>query len=249
MRKRPDGYHEIASLFQAVDLFDRLFVSRAPTDKITCSDTNIPCDGNNLVVKAIDLFRARYPLPPVHIHIEKKIPIQAGLGGGSSNAATALWALNELIEVPADITELIEIATQIGSDVPFFFSSGTAFCTGRGEILEPFILPRGLEGHIAKPEMGLSTLLVYKNVRIEEFLPLDPRKCLANYPEFFNDLEIPSFKLEPRLLGVRDELKKKFSKVVMTGSGTAFFCLNGNPCFMDGVTFYPFKSVQRTAWY
>jgi len=244
LRKRPDGYHDIASLFQAIDLFDRLFFSWTPQDEITCTDPTIPCDSSNLVAKALTQFRARFPTNSIRIHIEKHIPIQAGLGGGSSNAATTLWGLNELMGHPATLQQLIEMGSAIGSDVAFFFSTGTAYCTGRGEILEPFVLPKPLSGWLAKPTYGLSTPLVYKNTRIEELMPRDPREALSSFPNYFNDLEIPSFRLEPRLIPLRDELQKSFQHVTMTGSGTAFFCLDGEPTPIDGVLFFPFQSIQ-----
>lgn len=245
LSKRPDGYHEIASLYQAVDLFDRLNFTWTQHDQLTCTDPLIPCDGTNLVAKALSLFRKTFSLPPIHIHIEKQIPIQAGLGGGSSNAATALWGFNELAGRPATLAQLIAMATQLGSDVAFFFSSGTAYCTGRGEILEPYTLPKPLKGYLAKPSYGLSTPLVYQHCRLEEFAARDPRAALKNYPQFFNDLEIPSFRLEPRLIALRTELRKSFEQVVMTGSGTAFFCLNGAPTPVPDVAFFPFNSLNR----
>lgn len=141
------------------------------------------------------------------------------------------------------------MGSRIGSDVAFFFSSGTAYCTGRGEILEPFTLPKQLSGFLAKPTFGLSTPLVYQNTRPEEFLLRDPRESLKRYPCFFNDLEIPSFRLEPKLKVLKNELQKQFKEVVMTGSGTAFFCLDGNPLSMEGIQFVPFRSIQRSIWY
>lgn len=233
-------------------MFDRLFFSLSTQDELTCSDPTIPCDASNLVSKALAQLRTHTHVPPVKIHIEKHIPIQAGLGGGSSNAATALWALNELIGSPLTQDQLIEIGSSIGSDVPFFFSSGTAYCTGRGEILKPYSLPEPLIGYIAKPLYGLSTPLVYKNTILQELSPRNPEEALKSYPQFFNDLEIPSFRLEPRLVFLRNELGKSFREVVMTGSGTAFFCLKGAPAPIDGVTFVPFRSVCRSdlcSWY
>lgn len=250
--KRPDGYHEIASLFQAIDLFDRLFFSFSERDQLSCTEAAIPCDSSNLVAKALALFRAKVPTPPLSIHIEKKIPIQAGLGGGSSNAATTLWALNELMGCPLHLEELKHLGAQIGSDIAFFFSEGTAYCTGRGEILAPFQLPSSLQGTLAKPLFGLSTPLVYKQTCPQAFQPRDPVEALRAYPCFFNDLEIPAFQLEPRLLSLREELRKSFAEVVMTGSGTAFFCLKGEPCPIPGVTYFPFRAIQRQSlrsWY
>lgn len=232
LAKRPDGYHEIASLFQAIDLCDRLFFSFSDVDKLTCTDPQIPLGSSNLVAKALTFFPNR---PPISIHIEKKIPIQAGLGGGSSNAATTLWAVNEMLGKPFTEQELLTFAAQIGSDVPFFFSSGTAYCTGRGEILHPapFV---SLRGTIAKPFYGLSTPLVYQHTNLSELPPQTGK--------YFNDLEIPAFRLEPRLIALRDALRKSFETVTMTGSGTAFFCLNGEPTPIDGVQFFPFQTIK-----
>ncbi len=241
IRKRPDGYHEIASLYQAIDLFDRLFFSEAKSDQITCTDPSIPLDGNNLIARALKIFRKKYPTPPLHIHIEKQIPSQAGLGGGSSNAATALWAINEMMGKPAAIKDLMEMGAEIGSDVPFFFSSGCGYCTGRGEKIEERE-HRLLTGFLAKPNFGLSTALVYQNTRIEEM----PTK-----KKFFNDLESAAFRLEPRLVEIKRLLQLQFKQVTMTGSGTAFFCLDGTPSSIEGVSFFSFCSITRNQlmWY
>jgi 4-diphosphocytidyl-2-C-methyl-D-erythritol kinase len=250
IRKRSDGYHEIASLFQAIDLCDTIYFSEDERDSLTCSDPALPCDGTNLVMKALHQFRSRFALPfGVEIHLEKRIPCQAGFGGGSGNAATTLWALNQMAGRPAALKQLMEIAAQIGSDVPFFFSSGTAYCTGRGEILEPFNLPRTVTGWLAKPPFGLSTPLVYQETRIEELPFRDPRRSLAEYPLFYNDLEPAAIRLEPRLQHFRNQLEQQgFDSVTMTGSGTAFFCIGGNP---DKQILPPFRSFQRAenSWY
>ena len=97
LSKRLDGYHDIASVMQAIDLGDVLTFTNHPRDQMTCSDPTLPCDETNLVMKALKRFREYYSLSSVHIHLEKHVPMQSGLGGGSSNAATVLWALNEQI--------------------------------------------------------------------------------------------------------------------------------------------------------
>lgn len=201
-------------------------------------------------MKAIALFRSRFSFSfGVAIHLEKRIPSQAGLGGGSSNAATTLWALNELSGRPADLEELIEMGAKIGSDVPFFFSLGTAYCTGRGEHLSPFSLPYPISGWIAKPPYGLSTPLVYQETRVSELFDRDPLLSLESYPVFYNDLEPAAFRLEPRLLEFKKELEGQgFDSITMTGSGTAFFCIGGNP---DKKGLIPFRTVSRAVadWY
>lgn len=254
LRKRPDGYHDIASLYQAVDCFDRLFFSPAKTDLLTCSDPTLPCDSSNLVYKALQLFKTHFPFPEsFHIHLEKKIPMQAGLGGGSSNAATTLWGLNELTGKRATLKELQELGALLGSDVAFFFSSGTAYCTGRGEVLTPYALPQPLSGWIAKPAYGLSTPLVYQHTKADYLPQRDPEQALKHFPTFYNDLEVPAFALEPRLAKLKEKLQRSgFESVTMTGSGTAFFCIGKKAPFpMDEVTFFPFHSIQRLrfSWY
>lgn len=204
------------------------------------------------MIQALKLFRCRFSTTTVEIHIEKNIPKRAGLGGGSSNAATTLWALNELSGKPASINELIEIGSKIGSDVPFFLSLGTSYCTGRGEILEPFELPQPIQGYLAQPEYGLSTPLVYKATRTEDLTKRDPLEALKNYPFYFNDLEVASFKMEPRLKKLHARLLKQFEQVVMTGSGSTFFCIGGKPNRIQGITFTPFQSIRRedpSVWY
>src|SRR3990167_2918479 len=97
LAKRSDGFHQIASLYQAIDLFDILTIERAELDSFTCTDPKLSCDHSNLISKALTLFRTHFSLDfGIRVHLEKRIPMEAGLGGGSSNAATLLWGVNEL---------------------------------------------------------------------------------------------------------------------------------------------------------
>lgn len=242
LKKRPDGYHEIESLYQAIDLGDYLTFSIGK-EQLTCTDPTLPCDQSNLILKAANLFRKKSGLEfGLQVHLEKNIPIQAGLGGGSSNAATTLWALNVLTGANVGVEKLKEWGAELGSDVSFFFSGGTAFCRGRGEIIEEMEpLPR-LQGYLAKPPVGLSTPAVYQRVALP--LPLSDQA-------FFNDLEPAAFSLMPELAELKDALYGMgFEQVTMTGSGTAFFC-QGNVAdpVLDGVRFIPVKAIQRSDWY
>ena len=250
LRKRSDGYHDIASLFQAIDLGDDLFFETSDQDRLTCSDESLPCDASNLIWKALMVFRMHYDCPPVHIHLVKKIPMQAGFGGGSSNAATTLWALNQWSHQRISSKKLQIIGAQIGSDVPFFFSTGTAYCTGRGEVVEStFLSP--FSGCWAKPSFGLSTPLVYRETRLEELDPVDPKIALSSFftsqPQYFNDLEKAAFRIEPRLIAFKNQLLSDFQTVVMTGSGTAFFCFGKKHQNRS----IPFHSIARSEnlWY
>ncbi len=134
--KRPDGYHEIVTLMETVDLADEVEVTaQEKGTTVTCSDPSVPTDGSNLVSRAADLVRDRYGLGGrgVRIHIEKRIPVAAGLAGGSGNAAMTLHGLNALWSLGLRQEELMDLAAELGSDVPFCLYGGVAVASGRGE--------------------------------------------------------------------------------------------------------------------
>lgn len=229
IKKREDGFHELASLFQAVDLVDILTFQAAPADLFTCSNPKLPVDANNLVVKAVNLFRIRSGKTfPLHIHLEKHIPVEAGLGGGSSNAATTLYALNQLSGMPFSDSELATMGAELGSDVSFFFSSGIAYCTGRGEIVEDVDLP--LTSYtLCKPSFGSSTPAVYKSLKLNSCSTADPIALLNsfqnNIPQYINDLEPAAFAVYPALEAFKlTLLASGFETVLMSGSGSTFIC-------------------------
>lgn len=259
LHKRPDSFHEIASLYQAINLGDILQICLSDEDRLICNEPEIPTDSSNLVWKAIDSFRKNTGKNfKVHVQLQKKIPVQAGLGGGSSNAATALWAVNQLCGGTVAETDLRAFASEFSSDAPFFFSAGTAYCCGRGEVLEaaPSLQPQSL--WIVKPKEGLSTPLVYKHCQPEKFQKRNPRdflqQILKGRAAFFNDLEIPAFQLMPSLQLLKEKLLSLgFSSVTMTGSGTAFFCLGDRKLapVLEGIQFIPTQYLNRPEgkWY
>ncbi len=256
--KREDGFHEIASLYQAISLGDTLTVSLAEEDRLTCNHSHIPCDNSNLISKALEAYRRETGYQfNVHVHLEKKVPMQAGLGGGSSNAATAMWAFNALSPQPVPEELLCQWAGSFSSDAPFFFSRGTAYCRGRGERIENVGRMPDTRLWVAKPQEGLSTPLVYLYCRPTEFLQRDPAQYVVELiegkPHYFNDLELSAFSLMPGLASLKEKLVELgFTHVTMTGSGTAFFCLG--PCLAPqilGIDFYPVSFVSRSNgnWY
>ncbi len=228
---RKDGYHELASLFQAIDLGDDIELFLSPKDEFQCSDSTLGLDNSNLIIQALFLFRKKTKLlDPVSIKLDKKIPIGAGLGGGSSNAATILWGLNDLFGSPASLEDLKLWTASIGSDITFFLSHGTAFCTGKGEKLLEVTLPERKSFWLVKPQEGLSTKLIYSELDLKNTSsrsPIDLLKVFLNKtPEYINDLEKPAFKIMPGLIELRNKLLEAgFEHVVMTGSGTAFICI------------------------
>jgi 4-diphosphocytidyl-2-C-methyl-D-erythritol kinase len=228
--RRADGYHELASLFQTINLFDTLSIKFAEHDILSCSDSKIPTDSSNLVWKAVEAFRKRTGFSQkLEINLVKRIPIQAGLGGGSGNAATTLWALNELVGRPLSTTELLSLSADVGSDVPFFFSQGTAFCTGRGEFVKEVSLPQNISFYLVKPAYGLSTPQVFKALDIGALPQRNPEVSLQKFLEgdfdLYNDLELPAYAIAPELGHLRDDLLRSgFSSVIMTGSGSSLCC-------------------------
>ncbi len=259
IKKRDDGYHEIASLFQSVNLFDHISVKLSKKDSFKSTDPSLKYDSTNLIIKALNLFREKTKLSfNVDISLVKNIPKEAGLGGGSSNAATMLWALNELSNFPLTLTELKDLAIQIGSDVPFFLSNGTAFCQGRGEIIKEIDKELNFSFTIAKPHFGLSTAKVYQNVKINILPKTNSDLVLQEFiqnknPHFFNDLEYSAFEICPKLTKVKkDLLNLGFSSVIMTGSGSSFFCIGDvKEPFLKEVDFYFVQTIQRNPkkWY
>ena len=136
VRRRDDGYHDLASLFHVIDLGDDMHFSLLPSgtskDRLSCNVADVPTDESNLVIKALNLFRNKTGASErFDVDLFKRVPHGAGMGGGSGNAATTLWAANELCGRPATSQQLLEWSGDIGSDISVFFSSGAAYCTGR----------------------------------------------------------------------------------------------------------------------
>lgn len=253
IRKREDGFHDLASLFQAVGFGDSLELSpigkaeKKKSDGFSCNMEGVPTDSSNLVLRALELMREKTGIQQYfNANLIKQVPAQAGLGGGSANAATAMWGANEIMGRPASLDQLIDWSGDLGSDITFFLSRGTAFCTGRGEIMSSIDppLPSGTKLCIVKPNIGLSTPAVFKSLDYSQLSTLDAEKILlpaflkdgavmnnevpGEY--FINDLEPPAFKCLPELKKLKDELLKVegFQHVMMSGSGTSIFCL-GEP--------------------
>jgi 4-diphosphocytidyl-2-C-methyl-D-erythritol kinase len=243
--QRPDGFHELETVMHPVPLCDRLTFDRAGTGiQLTCSDARLPINSKNLVVQAADIFVKSAGLSPeegVRIHLEKNIPVAAGLGGGSGNAATTLLALNETFGHPLPSAKLIELAAALGSDIPFFLQPGPALATGRGEKIEPLDdLPamRGTWFLLVHPGFGISTPWAYQQLanfpaarngtpgRARRLIVLLQTSVAAAAPEFYNSLEAPALRKYPLL-----ELFQEFFRengalaTLMSGSGSATFAL------------------------
>jgi 4-diphosphocytidyl-2-C-methyl-D-erythritol kinase len=257
LRRRSDGYHELASLFQTIDLCDQLQMSLSDRDELHCNEPKIPTDRSNLVWKAVDLYRQKTGRQfTLKIILDKQIPSEAGLGGGSSNAATALWGVNRLLGNPVSSTLLFQWAAEVGSDVSFFLSSGTAYCTGRGEVVRDLPPLKEQAVWIFKPAKGLSTPAVYNQLRIDSLPKRDPEACLSAFfdgnPSYFNDLEEPAFALLPELSQLKSELLSLgFKHSFLTGSGTAFVCIGEPKKSLPGIFQKQANFINRSLekWY
>jgi len=237
LRKRPDGYHDLESLMLAVDLFDTLeFRSTPGTVALTCDPPGLPTGPDNLVVKAAHLLRDRVKRPDLGaaIHLTKRIPTQAGLGGGSADAALTLLALNQIWKLAQTRDELAAMAASIGSDVAFFLTPPAAWCEGRGERVTPELLGRPLDFVLVCPRVGLATADVYRRLEVPARpVPGDSLRSAvrAGDPEavgraLFNRLEQPAFALAPAVERVRQRLTNLGScGALVSGSGSAAFAV------------------------
>lgn len=238
--KRPDEFHELATAMVAISLFDTLEFQPEPQGvlRFTCSDVRLPTGPDNLVVKAATALMAEVGhAGGVSIHLIKRIPSQAGLAGGSSDAAATLAGLNLIWRLGLSHERLAEIGARVGSDVPFFFYGPAAWCTGRGEKVSPIGLGADFYFVVVCPPFGLSTAQVYQRVSIPEspFSGQEMRVALeAGAPEpvgrrLFNRLEKPAFELCPPLADWQARIEKLApAGTLMSGSGSALFALCRN---------------------
>lgn len=235
LRKREDGYHQIISLMQAVDLCDELVLEKRKSGiKVGSDNPDCPSDETNLAYKAAFLLLKEEKLNQgVSIHIKKNIPISAGLGGGSSNAATALKGMNQLFELKLPYDKLHAMASQIGSDVPFFLSSGQALVRGKGEKIAPINIYRHYWLILVYPGFVVSTGWAYQKVKISLTREVKEVnfKNLENASVFFqtlrsfrNDLEEEVSKRHPVVQKIKEMLENCGAlKSSMSGSGPTVY--------------------------
>ena len=238
--KRPDGYHNLETVFYPIPLTDALeikymdekFPSEAPCDlKITGNDINCN-EEDNLVIKAYQLLAADFQLPRVHAHLVKRIPTQAGLGGGSSDAAYMIRLLDERFRLNIGIPEMERYAAKLGADCAFFITADPSYAEGIGDVLMPVDVPgAGLGGYylaVVKPSVAVSTRDAYAAI-----VPKTPAKCcrdIVRQPietwkeELVNDFEAPIFAMHPELAAIKQRLYDAGAVyAAMSGSGSALF--------------------------
>jgi len=233
--KRPDGYHEIITLLSRIGLFDTVVLAfEKPVISVECAHPNVPEDKSNLAHRAASLFLDALSINDgVAIFIDKVIPVAAGLGGGSSNAASVLMGLNQHYGLPLTVKKLTEIAVKVGTDVPFFLFRHSAIASGIGDHLDAYEDLPPLSVVLVRPAFEVSTAWVYKNLNLgltnceksfkyryfeEDFSKAKDLLC--------NDLEQVTIRQFPEIRIVKQALIDLGAKTaLMSGSGPSIFGL------------------------
>lgn len=221
---RADGYHELAMIMQSVDLCDRIHIEPSGTDsiRVTCNHPDVPCDSSNLAYRAAELMRSEFPeyfarYGGVNIYITKKIPVAAGLAGGSSNAAAVVVGINLLWNLGLTQGECEQLGAVLGSDVPFCIRGGTALATGRGEKLSPLPDLDQLYVVLAKYEsVKISTAWAYKTYRAtyEETYIRDPEHIEAYGQKVHSGPIVRAIASKDSAI-ITEELRNDFEKIVL----------------------------------
>lgn len=248
--KRRDGFHTLNTVLQTIDLHDDLFFDFEPAQtfnlQLNLSNPKIPADETNLIYRACQAFHKIHPLKhQVSINVEKRIPIQSGLGGGSSNAAATLIALSRFYDWPIPLQDLHRIAATLGADVPFFLEGGTALGTIRGDKIRKLDDWPDIHVLLVIPDVSCSTAAIYeefdqrnlltpesKSIKIRDVQRPESQRDYVSLVE--NDLERVVFALYPEL----DSIKKRLLKLgaiaaALTGSGSAIFGLFSDAVGLD----------------
>jgi 4-diphosphocytidyl-2-C-methyl-D-erythritol kinase len=242
--RRADGFHELETVMHPLSVCDEIGFDRAGDGiQLSCNLPELPVDGSNLVSRAATAFlQAAKITDGVRIHLEKRIPLAAGLGGGSGNAATTLLGLNELFGGPLEIAALRPLAAALGSDIPFFLQNGPALATGRGERVEPlspFDSLRGSAILLVHPGFGIATAWAYRELArfpralngergrarrlVSELQSDDLRSAGAG---FYNSLEAPALEKFPVLALYQEFFREHGAAVsLMSGSGSTTFAI------------------------
>lgn len=233
--KRQDGYHNIKSVMQEIDLHDEVQINEIKSGIIiSCDNYNIPLDEKNTCYKAARLIKEKYDISMgVKISIKKVIPTEAGLAGGSGNAAAVIKGINKLWNLGMSIDEMKEIGIKVGADVPFCLTGGTCLCEGVGDKiteLNPFKWDNMI---IIKPNFSISTPTVYKNVTDKEYNYYKDNKILdyINNNDYYktclsvaNTLEIAAIKLQSQISLIKNDLISSGAiSSLMTGSGSSVY--------------------------
>ena len=237
LRRRADGYHEVKMIMQTVDIYDELVLERRkePGIELRMDNSDLPSGGDNLICRAADLlFREKKITEGVNISLTKRIPIAAGMAGGSADAAAALRGLNELFDMGYSLKELQALGVGLGADIPYCLAGGTMLSEGIGEILTPLPAPPAAHLVIAKPDINVSTAFVYGNLHADSLAwhpdidgmiaALQKGDLDGITDRLGNVLETVTVKAHPVIEQIRELLRKQGAEnALMSGSGPTVF--------------------------
>lgn len=244
--KREDGYHDLKMIMAPIDFYDVLEMNIAPTTSLSLNRTYLPVNEKNTIIKAIHLMKETYGFTEnFECVLQKHIPTRAGLGGGSADAAAAIRMVNRMLRLNLSMDEMIDIAAQVGADVPFCLLNRPAYVSGIGEQIVPFTCHPDFELLLVKPRKGVSTK--------EAFEIIDNREC--EHPDCMamrnaliendfskivaclgNSLEIAAVQLVSEIRIIKQRLQEYgFEGVLMSGSGSTVFAITKNDALLDTV--------------
>lgn len=237
LRRRADGYHEVKMIMQTVDIYDELVLERRkqPGIELRMDNSELPSGGDNLICRAADLlFREKEITGGVNISLTKRIPIAAGMAGGSADAAAALRGVNELFDLGYSLTELQALGVGLGADIPYCLAGGTMLSEGIGEILTPLPAPPAAHLVIAKPDINVSTAFVYGNLHADRLAwhpdidgmiaALQKGDLDGITGRLGNVLETVTVKAHPVIEQIKELLRKQGAEnALMSGSGPTVF--------------------------
>lgn len=229
-----NGYHELNMIMAPLNFYDVVDIEFASVTTIESNAVYLPVDQRNTVIKAIELLRAKYQFQQqFNIKITKHIPTQAGLAGGSSDAASTIRILNKLLRLNMSLQDMLDIGKQVGADVPFCILNQPAVVRGIGEVLQPFELECDFWLVLVKPRKGVSTKLAFEALEGKDMVGghvNEMKKALQSddYPSvianLFNTLEKPSIAMVPEIADIKDKLLAMgFDGALMSGSGSTVF--------------------------
>lgn len=237
LRRRADGYHEVKMIMQTVDIYDELVLERRkqPGIELRMDNSDLPSGGDNLICRAADLlFREKEITGGVNISLTKRIPIAAGMAGGSADAAAALRGVNELFDLGYSLKELQALGVGLGADIPYCLAGGTMLSEGIGEILTPLPAPPAAHLVIAKPDINVSTAFVYGNLHADRLawhpdidgmiVALQKGDLDGITDRLGNVLETVTVKAHPVIEQIKELLRKQGAEnALMSGSGPTVF--------------------------
>ena len=239
VRRREDGYHDLKMIMVPVDFYDLLDIVPAAETTLKLNRAYLPINEKNTVIKAIQVMRERFGFQEEFAcTLAKHIPTQAGLAGGSADAAAAIRILNRMLKLDLSVEEMAEIGRQVGADVPFCVINRPALVEGIGEIITPFACPADFRILLVKPRRGISTKVAFENLDIAAAVHPDCEKMRTalisgDYDGVIaalgNTLEEISLKLVPEIRQIKEELTDMgFDGVLMSGSGSTVFGITRN---------------------